>query len=487
MVPLKRLADLNRLLTFSLADESISPKRLISVSIEKGQLSFAHGTGFLSRIRIKTVKRYSIEEGRYPHPDELVSFLRLFINETGASRSDITLSVPKKWAVIRTVELPVSVKENLSGAISYEMDRLTPFTSEDAFYDFKVLKENAERIKFLLMAVKAESVRPYINALNENGFGLKRMTVDLSAMGTLCRYMSDDFSEFILLKVDDCGYGCGLFIDGLMYEAYSNELTGTDAERVRAISTDVISLVETAKRSGWSPRIMTIISGDTGIKEQLESATGMPLNMVSEAKFDYQEKEGYPAVGGLVESLWKDAKAVNLLKKGLTEKQRPPYILTIILLFTLLVSLFIYIIAPLRVEGKRLGKISRQIAEMEEDVRKVEALKKEVERLSSEISTINNFKGPELLTLNILKELTSLLPQNAWLTGLRIKEDTLEIDGYAASATELLPALDASAYFNKVEFASPTVRDRVLNSDRFRIRMQIGKEKRPGDNINAKE
>lgn len=479
----KRLTGLYRFLTFNLADESLSPDRLISVSIEKGQISFAYGTRLLSRIKIKAMKRYSIEDNRYPHPGELISFLRLFISETGASRSDIALSIPKTWAVIRTVEFPISVNENLSGAISCEMDRLTPFTSEDAFYDFKVLSEDSEMISLMLVAVKADSVRPYINVLNENGFGIERMTVDLSAIGTLCRYKGEDASEFILLRVDDRGYECGLFINGLLHEAYANELTGTDAERVKYISSDVISLTETARTIERSPQIMMLLIGNSSIKEQLESATGMSIKIVSEAKHGYQEGEGYTATAGLIESLWKDAKAVNLLKRGVTKKQRPPYILTTILLLAFLISLVFYIIAPLRVEGNRIEDITRQIAAKEEDVRKTEALKKEVELLSSEISTINNFKDSALLTLNILKELTSILPQNAWLTGLRIKENTLEIDGYATSATELLPALDASAYFDRVEFASPTVRDRVMNSDRFRIRMQI----EGGDNINAKE
>lgn len=480
-----------RFLTFSLANELISPKRFLSISIEKGQISFAYGIRLLSRIKIKDARKYTIENGRYPQPGELISFLTLFINESGASRSDITLSIPKTWTVIRTVDLPISVKENLSGAISYEMDRLTPFASEDAFFDFKVLKEDAERINLLLMAVRTELVRPYINVLNENGFGLERITINLSAMGTLCHYMGEDISEFIFLEIDSHGYECGLFIDGLMTQAYSDELVGIeDVEKSKKISSDVISLVETAKAMGRSPQIMTLFKDEMTIKDQLRSAMGMPLKMIDEAKPNipnYHEKGSYTAVGGLIQSLWQDEKAPNLLRKGITEKERPPYTLTIILLLALIVTFIFYIIAPLSVEGKRLKEISHQIALKEEKVKRVEAIKKEVEILSSEISTINDFKGSVVLTLDILKELTSILPNDAWLTGLKLKGNTLEINGYATSATGLLPILDASAYFDKVEFASPTVRDRILKSDRFRIKMQIVRKGQQGGTINAEE
>jgi Tfp pilus assembly protein PilN len=75
--------------------------------------------------------------------------------------------------------------------------------------------------------------------------------------------------------------------------------------------------------------------------------------------------------------------------------------------------------------------------------------------------------------LNILKELTTVLPKTSWLTRVRITETNVEIEGYAGSATELLPKLEASPFFKKAEFASPTFRDARMNSDRFIIKMEI--------------
>jgi general secretion pathway protein L len=108
-----------------------------------------------------------------------------------------------------------------------------------------------------------------------------------------------------------------------------------------------------------------------------------------------------------------------------------------------------------------------------EEVRKIEALKKELDSLNNEITTINNFKENRPMTLNILKELTSILPKTAWLTRARITESTVEIEGYASSASMLLPKLEASNYFKKAEFASPTFRDARMNADRFNIKMEI--------------
>ncbi len=85
------------------------------------------------------------------------------------------------------------------------------------------------------------------------------------------------------------------------------------------------------------------------------------------------------------------------------------------------------------------------------------------------------------MSLDILKDLTTILPRTSWLTRVRITETTVEIEGYATSATELLPKLEGSKHFQKAEFSSPTFRDPRMNSDRFIIRMEIEGAKKTED------
>jgi len=462
---------LYRFLTFSLADESISIKRLMAVSIEDGYLSIATGVRVLSRIRIKDTKRYHTGEDRYPNHSEVISSIRSFLNETGTEKSDIVLCIPKQWTVIKSASFPSSVKENLPGVISYEMDRLTPFSADEAFYDFTVLHEDTERVNVLLVTIRADLLMPYINALKENGFNITTITTGHSSMGSLLRYTGEDTECFLMTMVDGRGYECGLFIDGLMCEAYAERFKeGVNGE---LLTSDINTLVEHAKTAGRPPRLIMLINGNEDIKKGVESATGMPVRMIDKTRFENYGGDACIASAGVVESLWKGARSLNLLKKGYTTDEKPPYIITIVLVLILLVSIVFYILAPLKMEGKRLREIDRMIAEKEDAVKKVESIKKEIDVIESELSVINDFRHSRLPTIDILRELSSVLPKKAWLTGLSIKEKTLEIDGYSTSATELLPILDASRVFEKVEFSSPTVRDASMNSERFRIRMQI--------------
>jgi general secretion pathway protein L len=468
-----------RVLTFSPSNDIISPKKVLCVSIEKGSLSVVLGSRFLSKIKIKGSRRYSFEKDRYPQPESLASSVALAINDLGAARTDVTLSIPKAWVIIKTAELPSTVKENLVNVLSYELDRLTPFNSEDALYDFRILKEEAGKLILLVMAAKADLIKQYIDALRGRGINVSRISVNLSGMGTLWRYI-DRETDSIFVEINENEYEGALFLDG----SITGTLTGsfsTESEKSKAdtISGEIQSFLDTAKKQDRSPQIVLLLKDtNPSFKELLKLQINLPVKILNETDIKLrppgpQKGVTYTATGGVVESLWPKATGLDLLKKGRYDKQKTPFALTVVLILTILVLGILYMVAPLRIEKKRIEEIDRQIMLRKEDVKKVEALKKDIENLNNEVSSINNFKGNKPMALNVLKELTTILPQSTWLTRMRITETTANMEGYASSATGILPKLEASKYFRKAEFASPTFRDARQNADRFIIKMEI--------------
>lgn len=146
------------------------------------------------------------------------------------------------------------------------------------------------------------------------------------------------------------------------------------------------------------------------------------------------------------------------------------------------------LIVPLYMEKTRVDRIEREIMSRRTEVKAIEALRQESSAIDSEIAAVRNFKVSAPMTLDITKELTNILNKNVWLTRLRITGETVEIEGYAASATEVLPRLEQSPLFKKVEFSSPTIRDTRLNADRFVIKMELeGFEKKTGAKPNEKK
>jgi Tfp pilus assembly protein PilN len=128
---------------------------------------------------------------------------------------------------------------------------------------------------------------------------------------------------------------------------------------------------------------------------------------------------------------------------------------------------------PLQVEEQRLKEIERQIALRKDEVRAVEKLKKEIEDITRETALVDNFRKEKPLYMDIAREITQIIPKNAWLTRVRIAGNLVNLEGYSPSASGLIEVLEASKFFQKVEFASPTFRDARLNTDRFQIKMEL--------------
>ncbi len=468
-----------RVLTFSPSDDIISLKKVFCVSLGKGNVSAVFGSRFLSKIKIKGSRSYSFEEDRYPQPENLASSVVLAMNDLKAPRTDITLSIPKAWVIIKTAEFPSTVRENLANALSYELDRLTPFSPEDAFHNFRILKDDTGKLTILLMAAKADLIQQYIDALKERGINVSRITVNLSGMGTLCQYIEKGY-DILYIEIDKNEYEGALFLDG----SINGTLTGSfssenEKSKIETISGEILSLLDAVKAQGRSPQIVFLLKGlNPSFQEQLKLQLNLPIKILDGTTMKlkpswHQKGIPYAATGGVLESLWPRSKGLDLLKKGTYEKQKTPFALTTVIILAILAMWAFYMVAPLRIERKRLEQIDRQITLRKEDVKKVEVLKKEIETVGSEVSEITNFKGNRPMALNILKELTTTLPQSTWLTRVRVTETTVDIEGYASSATGLIPKLEASKYFKKAEFASPTFRDARQSADRFIIKMEI--------------
>jgi Tfp pilus assembly protein PilN len=82
--------------------------------------------------------------------------------------------------------------------------------------------------------------------------------------------------------------------------------------------------------------------------------------------------------------------------------------------------------------------------------------------------------------LDVLRELTEIIPENAWLTEFNYRADRSDVrlSGYAVSASQLLPALEQSGMFENVRFTSPITTDLRLQKEQFRLEMKV---KSPGE------
>jgi len=484
------LSAAGRVLTFSLGDDSISLRKGLCVSVEKGSLAVATGTRFLSRVSVRAAKHFPSDSSAYPSPEECASSVAMVLAESPMKRPVVALSIPKAWTIATVAEFPSTIKENMHDAMRHELDRLTPFSADEALYDFRILDESGGKLSVLVLAAKASVVQPYLDALKDKGIAVSRITSQISSLGAFCGF-SGGLSDCIVLRDREDACEGTLLLDGSVRSVFAVRKSGSEpAQPDPSLLQEIAASSAMIRGHGGEPRI--VLSSDTsipGIRELLAQKTGVPVipadDMISGDRVPRQDRGLIlPAYSGMIELLWPKSRPLDLLSRGITKQERTPLLLTAVLAFAVIAASAVYLYAPLEVERRRSAEIDRLIVARKDEVRKTEDLRKQVESLSAEISTINAFRKKPL-TVNIVREITAILPNNAWLTRLRVSDTEVNIEGFAGSATELIPKLEASKFLSKAELASATYRDQRANMDRFVIKAAIEgakKEERATDN-----
>ena len=119
-------------------------------------------------------------------------------------------------------------------------------------------------------------------------------------------------------------------------------------------------------------------------------------------------------------------------------------------------------------ENRRLTVINKRIASLDGDIKKVEQTLQELERKRRLLATIQSVEATAVRPLPVLRDLTELLPNDAWLTTVSLDAKGVELTGQAAAASALIPLLENSPRLERAEFASPVTRGR--DKEQFRIR-----------------
>ncbi|MEW6332826.1 MAG: PilN domain-containing protein [Thermodesulfobacteriota bacterium] len=477
---------LKHVLAFSPANEVFILRKQISIAVGMDCLSIAHGSRFFNRVRIIDFKTYRTQELSYPSPDTVASTASLYCVQAKLADPQVMLCIPKAWTVIQTTELPAAVREHLPEVVACELDRITPFGPDDAYYDYRILKEAAGKLQIAVAASKKETLDPYIRALAERGLAVKQIDTGLAAVSTCLHYAWRE-DDLIYLDIGHGTYECGLIQSGVIVSGHAGSFNGSspDESHLAEVAEQIVPWIEKMEQQDLTPQLM--VHSHNGIPyAPLERQLRIPVQALNDANLVLPGVKGetarddvpHGAVGGILSSLWAKSKAMNLLQSGRAAKTATPLALTVVLVAALLLMGLLTLYLPLHLEGQRVASIDQEIAARKDAIKKFDSLRKEYSGLLDEFNAVEGFRRGKQQTLQIVRELTVILPGSVWLTRVHLSDANVSIEGYATSATDILPRIEASPFFSKVEFTSPTIRDARMNRDRFVIRAELEGVKR---------
>jgi general secretion pathway protein L len=164
----------------------------------------------------------------------------------------------------------------------------------------------------------------------------------------------------------------------------------------------------------------------------------------------------------------------NLLpEKFRPPKSRLPQIITIasaVLLSTLMLAV---LGLPILMNQQLLEELKAQVKSVGKVAKEVQELRENAEKLTNENGFLLQKKRHEPVMVDMLDELTKVIPDQTSLNGLQYRERKIIIQGQSPAASSLIEQMEASAFFKNTSFVSPVTKDVSNGQERFQIASEV--------------
>ncbi len=415
-----------------------------------------------------------------------ISLITTFISKNEINGERVSISIPREKVLVRFLRLPIATKENLRKVLEYEAPKLTPFDKEDFCFDFQILKEDAEWVYLVAAFVKKEDLNPYLSLLKK--IGIQPISIQIPAVSALNLFFyheADKGNEVsVLLDLNEPFYEMNILERGNWKDSFHLPSPQENKEE---------RIVQTFRRSelkedSLSKAMFYVYGLDATEKvvpnfqesDGMKGVSSPPMHRIEVGADESMPDYVYPSIGlplsGLTETHFKLNLLPPELRRRVREHGKPIFLgfLFLAIFFSLTWGGGVY-----NRYGNELETLRAEVKKKKPEMEAVEKLQKQKNQLAAEIAEFEKIRRGAVSEVEILKELTQVLPPAVWIWQYRISGKEIEISGFADSASELIPLLDKSPLFEKVEFLAPVTKERERRvgvdkeRERFKIKMRL--------------
>ena len=388
-----------------------------------------------------------------------------------------SLALARSAVSVKQIELP-PVAGDTREMVGFELERHLPFPAEDAPFDFvelppepvadKTAAPAGQRV--LITAADRRTVDAALRLAEEARLRPLSLTVAVHNLPVLARMRRDRRVAWV--------HRAGEATDLLL-------LHGETLLLSRSLpSSDDAAIAEEIQRSfagvRWRECNAVWVSGDGdapgGPTSGPLTSLGVPVVAPPWTAVARQRLDGLPPEhrGALQLAIavvsGRATRPLELLPATVRPRRltRPQAITAGMAAATVVLGI-VALLAPGWREQRHLSRLNTEIARLEPTVKEADRVLRELERKRKLIATADGVEAAAIRPLPVLRDLTELLPNEAWLTTVSLDPKGVELTGAAAAASALIPLLENSPRLERVEFSSPVTRSRD-NKEQFRIR-----------------
>src|SRR5574342_116283 len=355
---------------------------------------------------------------------------------------DTILSLPRELAIIRETTCPYSNLKELKEALRYQLDGFIPFSSEDVYFDIHSLSQSRHETKVLIVAIKKTELDTILSKLKVLEIIPSRVIISPFAFLPI---LEERRGSVAVVSKNIKYYSYNVFENNLLVLSSVAKTEIELANQVKSRRSDEILLA--CVTNGFLP-----YEYKTNYKllEENSESYGAALYGLAE----------YPCYLSLVKS---------------HRKRLNPQIVLICFLIGFLIFFSFLIPYIQKINNLAILKtVNAQVKSIKKDVVIVEKLQERIIVLDEVVNKANAIRGKYIPRIDVILELAKTLPNDAWVKGITIVDNTFEIEGDAVSSTNLIPILENAPLFSGVGLTSPVTKTQS-GREKFRIKGNIEK------------
>lgn len=434
---------------------------VLGVAVRGDVVAVAHLRKRVNVVRVIEIGHHRLEGPAESRIAETSAFLRSFSARAELEPARVAVAVDRSATLMASVAIPSAAAANAVDAVRFELDRLIPVPSESLHWKCttRPLGTLGERVGVTVFASPIPAVEEAVEMVRGAGLPISAVTVEPVALA--------DYLGFVGCPLGAVATSSGprqfltLCAGGLVVSSHH---LGRGS---RSLLDSALREMETAlpERSGEAPVLLRGRAAGEGEQSlaALAPAEFLPADaMVGEVEV--------VAIGAALSLIGEAAQPVNLLPPSMVQTSTG-FGLRELALSGAVAAMGLLLLGSITAKNLAIdGALTEQVDELEP---RVEQVLRHEEKNAEMLATVEKLEAKSRSrVLTYMKAVTELIPQTAYLTTFRYREDKIEIDGISDKASDLIAILEASPYFTGVEFTAPTTKY-LTNQERFSLRMRL--------------
>ena len=363
-----------------------------------------------------------------------------FLRKHGLSHVAATVLLPRRDVIVRQIALPGVSDKDLGAAIQFQLDGLHPYPEEEAVSSWVRLPGTSS----VLIAITRRAVIDRFTTLfAEAGIKIRSFTCSAAAVYSARRLFGSPATPEILAYDDSSGSAVEVYGESAAHPVFSATFE-VSTERAIALAASELRLDPDAPLKS----LEEVVGAAPAFSYAAALASACPRLTLP--------LELLPAELRITGSVlaWVPSAALGVA----------------VLMLAGALGAF-----PGFENRRYLRSLNSEAASIQPAANRSLALDRQIETARSRTLLLDDMRSRAKSDMDVLNELTRILPPPTWLNLLEITRSQVLIAGETSQTAPLLQVIDSSPLFQGTEFAMPPLRTQAGEAFRIRTTRKAGR------------